>query len=149
MKFAIGVNLRPALPWAKVMKSPLVIGVVPSFWNSVPFVDVRDLEVRHLRAVRSIAADDEARRRLRVLVGRWRSSPTACRPPLDRDRRRDDAAAEACVGVAGRRLHVEAAGAEEVGRGRELQAGIALRERDERRRWRSASSRRSGTASRS
>ena len=37
-KLASGVNFRPALPCATVMKSPLAIGVVPSFWNSVPFV---------------------------------------------------------------------------------------------------------------
>ena len=37
-KLAAGVNFRPALPWAKVMKSPSLIGVVPSFWNSVPLV---------------------------------------------------------------------------------------------------------------
>ena len=36
-KFAEGVNFRPALPWAKVMKSPLLICVVPLFWKSVPF----------------------------------------------------------------------------------------------------------------
>src|SRR5437016_4776704 len=35
-KLAAGVNLRPALAWANVMKSPLLIGVTPLFWNSVP-----------------------------------------------------------------------------------------------------------------
>ena len=29
---AVGVNFRPAAPWARVMKLPLVIGVVPLFW---------------------------------------------------------------------------------------------------------------------
>src|SRR5438445_13746203 len=33
-----GVNLSPALPSAYVMNWPLPIGVVPSCWNSVPFV---------------------------------------------------------------------------------------------------------------
>ena len=28
---AVGVNFRPAAPWARVMKLPLAIGVVPSF----------------------------------------------------------------------------------------------------------------------
>ena len=37
-KSAAGENFRPALPWATVIKSPLLICVVPSFWNSVPFV---------------------------------------------------------------------------------------------------------------
>src|SRR6267143_3109930 len=37
-RFAAGVNFNPALPWATVMKSPLLIGVVPLFWNSVPLV---------------------------------------------------------------------------------------------------------------
>ena len=32
LKFAVGVNFSPALPSAKVMNVPLVIGVVPSFW---------------------------------------------------------------------------------------------------------------------
>ena len=32
----VGVNFRPAAPWAKVMKLPVVIGVVPLFWYSVP-----------------------------------------------------------------------------------------------------------------
>ena len=36
VKLAVGVNLRPAFPWANVMKSPALIGVMPSFWNSVP-----------------------------------------------------------------------------------------------------------------
>ncbi len=31
LKFAVGVNLSPALPWAKVMNVPLLICVVPSF----------------------------------------------------------------------------------------------------------------------
>jgi hypothetical protein len=33
---AVGVNLRPAAPWAAVMKSPLEMGVMPSFWWSDP-----------------------------------------------------------------------------------------------------------------
>src|SRR5207237_7907870 len=37
-RFALGVNFRPALPCAIVMKSLLLIGVVPLFWNNVPFV---------------------------------------------------------------------------------------------------------------
>ena len=37
-KSAAGVNFRPALACANVMKSPLLIAVVPSFWNSVPLV---------------------------------------------------------------------------------------------------------------
>src|SRR5439155_3459163 len=35
-EFSAGVNLRPALPCAKVMKSPAAIAVDPSCWNSVP-----------------------------------------------------------------------------------------------------------------
>ncbi len=31
LKSAVGVNFSPALPWAKVMNVPLLIGVVPSF----------------------------------------------------------------------------------------------------------------------
>ena len=38
MELAAGVNFNPALPWAKVMKSPLLIGVVPSCWKSKPAV---------------------------------------------------------------------------------------------------------------
>ena len=34
----VGVNLRPALPWAKVMKSPLTIAVEPLFRNRLPLV---------------------------------------------------------------------------------------------------------------
>src|SRR4029450_3858963 len=37
-KFGLGVNLRPAAAGRDVMKSPLLIGVVPLFWYSVPFV---------------------------------------------------------------------------------------------------------------
>src|SRR6267143_3689366 len=37
-RFAAGVNFNPALPWATVIKSPLLIGVLPLFWNSVPLV---------------------------------------------------------------------------------------------------------------
>src|SRR5262245_18986480 len=37
-KFAFGVNFRPALPSAKVMKSLLLICVVPSFLNNLPLV---------------------------------------------------------------------------------------------------------------
>src|SRR5437870_2224602 len=37
-KLAAGLNLRPALAWANVMKALLLIGVTPSFWNSVPLV---------------------------------------------------------------------------------------------------------------
>src|SRR5437879_13817687 len=37
-RLAAGVNFNPALHWATVMKSPLLIGVVPLFWNSVPLV---------------------------------------------------------------------------------------------------------------
>ena len=36
-RLAPGVNLSPALPSAKVMKSPLLIWVLPLFLNSVPF----------------------------------------------------------------------------------------------------------------
>src|SRR2546426_807118 len=35
-RLAAGVNFNPALPWATVMKSPLLICVVPLFWNKVP-----------------------------------------------------------------------------------------------------------------
>ena len=28
----VGVNFSPAAPWARVMKLPLAIGVVPLFW---------------------------------------------------------------------------------------------------------------------
>ena len=34
----VGVNFRPALPSAKVMKSPLAMAVVPLFWNKLPLV---------------------------------------------------------------------------------------------------------------
>ena len=54
-RLAAGVNLSPALPSAKVMKSPSLIGVVPSFWNRVPLVMFGDLEVRHLAAVGGVA----------------------------------------------------------------------------------------------
>src|SRR5882762_4655502 len=37
-RLAAGVNFNPALPCAKVMKSPLLIGVTPLFWNRVPLV---------------------------------------------------------------------------------------------------------------
>src|SRR5260221_546759 len=37
-KSAAVVNFSPAFPSAKVMKSLFAIGVVPSVWNSVPFV---------------------------------------------------------------------------------------------------------------
>src|SRR5438105_7918147 len=37
-RFAAGVNRSPALPSAKVMKSPLLIGVAPSCLNSAPLV---------------------------------------------------------------------------------------------------------------
>src|SRR5438105_11030347 len=37
-KFDVGVNLRPAVPCVMVMKSPLLIGVVPSLWNNVPLL---------------------------------------------------------------------------------------------------------------
>jgi hypothetical protein len=37
-KLALGVNFKPAVAWAKVMKAPLVIGVVPSFRKSAPLV---------------------------------------------------------------------------------------------------------------
>src|SRR5262249_31246986 len=37
-KLGLGVNLRPALAWAKVMKEPSLTGVVPSLRNSVPLV---------------------------------------------------------------------------------------------------------------
>jgi len=38
LKFAAGVNFNPALPCATVMKSPLLISVVPLFWYSVPLL---------------------------------------------------------------------------------------------------------------
>src|SRR5438067_1686204 len=38
LKFAVGVNFKPALPSANVMNWPFVIGVLPSFLNSVPLV---------------------------------------------------------------------------------------------------------------
>jgi len=37
-RFAAGLNFKPALPSATVMKSPLLIGVVPLFLKSVPLV---------------------------------------------------------------------------------------------------------------
>src|SRR5205085_9417174 len=37
-KFSAGVNFKPAPPWATVMKSPLLIVVLPSFWNNEPLV---------------------------------------------------------------------------------------------------------------
>src|SRR5229473_750961 len=38
IRLAAGVNFNPALPCAKVMKSPLLIGVTTLFWNRVPLV---------------------------------------------------------------------------------------------------------------
>src|SRR5260370_1096914 len=37
-RLAAGVNFNPALPCANVMKSPLLIGVTPLFWNRLPLV---------------------------------------------------------------------------------------------------------------
>ena len=37
-KLFAGVNLRPAAAWAAVIIEPLMMGVVPLFWNSVPLV---------------------------------------------------------------------------------------------------------------
>src|SRR6266576_4748992 len=37
-RFALGGNFNPFKPWVTVMKSPLLIGVVPLLWNRVPLV---------------------------------------------------------------------------------------------------------------
>src|SRR5262249_59096712 len=56
-----GVNFRPRPPAATGMKSPLAIGVVPSFWNSVPlatFVILKCVTSDPSAALREITSPD-------------------------------------------------------------------------------------------
>ena len=79
LKLAVGVNLSPALPWAKVMKLPLVIGVVPSFWYSAAVGDPGDLEVGHFGTIRNAVRDHQPAGLSACPRRSWRWSPTACR----------------------------------------------------------------------
>ena len=49
-------ELQPGVAFANVMNVAVGDRVVPLFWNSVPLVMLGDLEVRHLRTVRRVAA---------------------------------------------------------------------------------------------
>ena len=133
-KLALGVNFRPALPSAKVIKLPLIIGVVPSFWNSVPLV--------MLVILKCVTSVPSAALRLmtRPVVDCTSSSVVALVTlgvsaiGVDSDRRAGGAAAESCVSIAQRGLHVEAKRrrrAEQVRARREFQTGVALGKGDE------------------
>ena len=65
-----GVNFSPAAPSATVMKSPLLITVVPSFLKSVPPVMFVIWKLVTKAASAAIRGDDQSRGRLGIVGGR-------------------------------------------------------------------------------
>ena len=132
-KLAAGVNFRPALPWAKVMKSPLAIGVVPSFWNSVPLVMLVILKCVTSAPSAALRLMTRPDGRLRVLAGRRAGDrrrvgdaltvmvAVAVPPPRPASTLLSEACTSKLNAVAGLTVR---------GR-REFQPGVALREGDE------------------
>ena len=130
----VGGEFQAALPSAKVIKLPLIIGVVPSFWNSVPLVMLVILKCvtsvlsAALRLMTRPVVDCTSSLVVAlVTLGVSAIALTVIVAPAG-------VAAESCVSIAQRGLHVEAKRrrrAEQVRTRREFQTGVALGEGDE------------------